>query len=92
MLISSGLVVKFGRKKIYSVAKHNHSVQIIANQNKTENDSNQIKKKIKRRTIYLKKFLKMFPGVNLLRIVAGSVFVLLICFNSSAKRLLLADG
>lgn len=33
----------------------------------------------------------MFPGVNLLRIVAGSVFVLLICFNSSANFLLLAD-
>lgn len=43
---------------------------------------------------YLKKFLKMFPGVNLLRIVAGSVFVFVICFNSSANRLLLllADG
>lgn len=41
--------------------------------------------------IYLKKFLKIFPGVNLLRMVAGSVFVLFICFNSSVNFLLLMD-
>lgn len=39
---------------------------------------------------YLKKFLKIFPGVNLLRIVAGSVFEL-IAFKSSDNCLLLAS-